>query len=58
MAHLYVAVLVVIVAALLAVAIHRTYLVKTKADYLAAGRVAAGIGETLSSYATGPEHWR
>ncbi len=38
MAHLYVAVLVAIVIALLAVAIHRTYLVKTKVDYLVAGR--------------------
>ena len=38
MAHLYVAVLVAIVVALLAVALHRTYFVKTKADYLVAGR--------------------
>lgn len=38
MAHLYVTVLVAIVAALLAVAIHRTYLVKNKSDYLVAGR--------------------
>jgi len=36
--HLYVAVLAVIVAALLAVAIYRTSQVKTKADYLVAGR--------------------
>ena len=38
MSQLYVAVLAVIVLVLLAVAIHRTYLVKTKADYLVAGR--------------------
>jgi SSS family solute:Na+ symporter/sodium/proline symporter len=38
MPHLYVAVLVVIVAALLSVALYRTALVKTKADYLVAGR--------------------
>jgi solute:Na+ symporter, SSS family len=38
MAHLYAAVLAVIVAALLAVAVYRTILVKTKADYLVAGR--------------------
>jgi SSS family solute:Na+ symporter/sodium/proline symporter len=38
MPHLYVAVLVVIVAVLLAVALYRTSLVKTKADYLVAGR--------------------
>jgi len=38
MPHLYVAVLAVIVVVLLAVAVNRTYLVKTKADYLVAGR--------------------
>ncbi len=38
MAYLYVAVLIAIVVALLAVALYRTYLVKTKADYLVAGR--------------------
>jgi SSS family solute:Na+ symporter len=38
MSMLYVAVLVVIVAALLGVALYRTALVKTKADYLVAGR--------------------
>lgn len=38
MSQLYVVVLAVIVAALLAVAIYRTSLVKTKADYLVAGR--------------------
>ena len=38
MSHLYVAVLVVIVVALLAVALYRTSQVKTKADYLVAGR--------------------
>jgi SSS family solute:Na+ symporter/sodium/proline symporter len=38
MSHLYVVVLAVIVVALLAVAIFRTSLVKTKADYLVAGR--------------------
>jgi SSS family solute:Na+ symporter/sodium/proline symporter len=38
MSHLYVAVLAVIVVVLLAVAVNRTYLVKTKADYLVAGR--------------------
>jgi SSS family solute:Na+ symporter/sodium/proline symporter len=38
MSQLYVAVLAVIVVALLAVAIYRTFLVKTKADYLVAGR--------------------
>ena len=38
MSHLYVAVLAVIVVALLAVAIYRTSQVKTKADYLVAGR--------------------
>lgn len=38
MPHLYVAVLAVIVAALLAVALYRAFKVKTKADYLVAGR--------------------
>jgi SSS family solute:Na+ symporter/sodium/proline symporter len=38
MSQLYVAVLAVIVVALLAVAVYRTFLVKTKADYLVAGR--------------------
>lgn len=38
MAYLYVAVLIAIVVALLSVALYRTYLVKTKADYLVAGR--------------------
>jgi SSS family solute:Na+ symporter len=38
MSVLYVAVLAVIVVALLAVAIGRTFTVKTKADYLVAGR--------------------
>jgi SSS family solute:Na+ symporter/sodium/proline symporter len=38
MPHLYAAVLVVIVVALLSVALYRTALVKTKADYLVAGR--------------------
>ncbi len=38
MSHLYVAVLTVIVVALLAVALYRTSQVKTKADYLVAGR--------------------
>jgi solute:Na+ symporter, SSS family len=38
MPHLYVAVLVVIVVVLLTVAIYRSSLVKTKADYLVAGR--------------------
>ena len=38
MSQLYVAVLAVIVVALLAVAIYRTFLVKTTADYLVAGR--------------------
>jgi SSS family solute:Na+ symporter/sodium/proline symporter len=38
MSHLYVAVLAVIVVVLLAVALYRTSLVKTKADYLVAGR--------------------
>jgi len=43
MPHLYVAVLVAIVVALLAVALHRTYRVKTKADYLVAGRSLPAI---------------
>ena len=38
MSHLYVAVLAVIVVALMAVALYRTSRVKTKADYLVAGR--------------------
>jgi SSS family solute:Na+ symporter/sodium/proline symporter len=38
MPHLYAAVLIVIVVVLLAVALYRTSLVKTKADYLVAGR--------------------
>jgi SSS family solute:Na+ symporter/sodium/proline symporter len=38
MSHLYVAVLVVIVVALLSVALYRSSQVKTKADYLVAGR--------------------
>ena len=38
MSHLYVAVLAVIVIALLAVALYQTFKVKTKADYLVAGR--------------------
>jgi SSS family solute:Na+ symporter/sodium/proline symporter len=38
MTHLYVAVLAIIVAALLSVAVYRTLKVKTKADYLVAGR--------------------
>ncbi len=38
MSHLYVAVLIVIVVALLAVALYQTSRVKTKADYLVAGR--------------------
>jgi SSS family solute:Na+ symporter len=43
MAHLYAAVLVAIVIALLSVAIYRTFLVKTKADYLVAGRSLPAI---------------
>ena len=43
MSHLYVAVLVAIVAVLLAVALYRTSLVKTKADYLVAGRSLPAI---------------
>ena len=38
MPHLYVEVLAVIVIVLLAVALYRTFKVKTKADYLVAGR--------------------
>ena len=38
MSHLYVAVLAVIVLVLLSVALYRTSRVKTKADYLVAGR--------------------
>src|ERR1039458_9694815 len=38
MSHLYVAVLAVIVVTLLSVSLYRTSLVKTKADYLVAGR--------------------
>ena len=38
MSHLYVVVLLVIVVALLAVSLYRTSLLKTKADYLVAGR--------------------
>ncbi len=43
MSHLYVAVLAVIVVALLAVALYRTSQVKTKADYLVAGRSLPAI---------------
>ncbi len=43
MSQLYVAVLVAIVLGLLAVAIHRTFLVKTKADYLVAGRSLSAV---------------
>src|SRR5450631_3167091 len=43
MSHLYVAVLVVIVVVLLAVALYRTSQVKTKADYLVAGRSLPAI---------------
>jgi SSS family solute:Na+ symporter/sodium/proline symporter len=43
MSHLYVVVLVVIVVALLAVALYRTSQVKTKADYLVAGRSLPAI---------------
>ncbi len=43
MSELYVAVLVAIVLGLLAVAIHRTFLVKTKADYLVAGRSLSAV---------------
>jgi SSS family solute:Na+ symporter len=38
MSQLYVVVLAVIVVVLLAVAVYRTFFVKTKADYLVAGR--------------------
>jgi SSS family solute:Na+ symporter/sodium/proline symporter len=43
MSHLYVTVLAVIVVALLAVALYRTSQVKTKADYLVAGRSLPAI---------------
>jgi solute:Na+ symporter, SSS family len=43
MSQLYVAVLVVIVLGLLAVAIQRTFMVKTKADYLVAGRSLSAV---------------
>jgi SSS family solute:Na+ symporter/sodium/proline symporter len=43
MSHLYVAVLAVIVVTLLSVALYRTLLVKTKADYLVAGRSLPAI---------------
>ena len=43
MSHLYVAVLAVIVVTLLSVAIYRTFQVKTKADYLVAGRSLPAI---------------
>ncbi|MGA7341485.1 MAG: sodium:solute symporter family protein [Terracidiphilus sp.] len=43
MSQLYAAVLAVIVAALLAVAVYRTFLVKTKADYLVAGRSLSAV---------------
>ena len=43
MSQLYVAVLAVIVVVLLAVAIYRTSRVKTKADYLVAGRSLPAI---------------
>ncbi len=43
MSHLYVLVLVVIVVALLSVALYRTSQVKTKADYLVAGRSLPAI---------------
>ena len=43
MSLLYIVVLVVIAAALLAVAIFRGLLVKTKADYLVAGRSLSAI---------------
>ena len=44
MSQLYVVVLVVIVTVLLAVAIYRTTRVKTKADYLVAGRSLPAFG--------------
>ncbi|MDE3201827.1 MAG: sodium:solute symporter family protein [Acidobacteriota bacterium] len=43
MSHLYVTVLAVIVIALLSVAVYRTFGVKTKADYLVAGRSLPAI---------------
>jgi len=43
MSHLYVAVLAVIVVTLLSVALYRTFQVKTKADYLVAGRSLPAI---------------
>jgi SSS family solute:Na+ symporter/sodium/proline symporter len=43
MSELYAAVLIVIVVALLAVAVYRTFLVKTKADYLVAGRSLSAV---------------
>jgi SSS family solute:Na+ symporter/sodium/proline symporter len=43
MSHLYIIVLIVIVVALLAVALYRTSLVKTKADYLVAGRSLSAV---------------
>jgi SSS family solute:Na+ symporter/sodium/proline symporter len=43
MSHLYVAVLLIIVVALLTVALYRTSQVKTKADYLVAGRSLPAI---------------
>jgi len=43
MSHLYVAVLAVIVVVLLSVALYRTSQVKTKADYLVAGRSLPAI---------------
>jgi SSS family solute:Na+ symporter/sodium/proline symporter len=43
MSHLYVAVLAVIVVTLLSVAIYRTFQVRTKADYLVAGRSLPAI---------------
>jgi len=43
MAHLYVAVLAAIVVALLAVALYRTFKVKTEADYLVAGRSLSAV---------------
>ena len=43
MSFLYIVVLAVIAAALLAVAVHRALLVKTKADYLVAGRSLSAV---------------
>ncbi|HUA91933.1 MAG TPA: sodium:solute symporter family protein [Terracidiphilus sp.] len=43
MPELYAAVLIVIVAALLAVAVYRTFLVKNEADYLVAGRSLSAV---------------